>query len=113
MPYVSAKRSIRTQLFLALGPLTLGMPFTNMMPIFARDVLHGGAQLQGLLLSVFGIGSLLGALVVASIPRRNAYALPAVIGAVVFSIAVFFFGLSSWVWLSLVCAFISGVFMTT
>jgi len=111
--YVTANRSIRTQLILALGPLTLAMPFTNMMPIFARDVLHGGAQLQGLLLSAFGIGSLLGALVVASIPRRNAYALPAVIGAVVFSIAVFFFGLSQLVWLSLVCAFISGIFMTT
>jgi MFS family permease len=111
--YVSANRNIRTQLILALGPLTLGMPFTNMMPIFAKDVLHGGAQLQGFLLSAFGIGSLLGALVVASIPRRHAYALPAVIGAVVFSISVFFFGLSHWVWLSLACAFISGIFMTT
>ena len=111
--YVRANGNIRTQLILALGPLTLGMPFTNMMPIFAKDVLHGGAQLQGFLLSAFGIGSLLGALVVASIPRRNAYALPAVIGAVVFSISVFFFGLSHWVWLSLTCAFMSGVFMTT
>ena len=69
--YVRANGNIRTQLILALGPLTLGMPFTNMMPIFARDVLHGGAQLQGFLLSAFGIGSLLGALVVASIPRRQ------------------------------------------
>ncbi len=111
--YVRTNRNIRTQLILALGPLTLGMPFINMMPIFARDVLHGGAQLQGFLLSAFGIGSLLGALVVASIPRQNAHALPAVIGAVVFSIALFFFGLSHWVWLSLACAFISGVFMTT
>ena len=99
--YVRANSNIRTQLILALGPLTLGMPFTNMMPIFAKDVLHGGAQLQGFLLSAFGIGSLMGALVVASIPRQNAYALPAVIGAVVFSISVFFFGLSHWVWLSL------------
>ena len=52
-------------------------------------------------------------MVVASIPRRHAYALPAVIGAVVFSITVFFFGLSHWVWLSLACTFISGIFMTT
>jgi len=93
--------------------LSLGMPFTNMMPIFARDVLHGGAQLQGFLLSAFGIGSLLGALVVASIPRRQAYAFPAVIGAVVFSITLFFFGLSHWVWLSLACTVVCGVFMTT
>jgi MFS family permease len=111
--YVRSNSNIRTQLILALGPLTLGMPFINMMPIFARDVLHGGAQLQGFLLSAFGIGSLLGALVVASIPRRDAHALPAVIGAVVFSISVFFFGLSHWVWLSLACASISGIFMTT
>ena len=111
--YVRTNRNIRTQLILALGPLTLGMPFINMMPIFARDVLHGGAQLQGFLLSAFGIGSLLGALVVASIPRQHAYALPAVIGAVVFSISLFFFGLSHQVWLSLACAFISGIFMTT
>ena len=111
--YVRANGNIRTQLILALGPLTLGMPFINMMPIFARDVLHGGAQLQGFLLSAFGIGSLLGALPVASIPRRHAHALPAVIGAVVFSISVFFFGLSHWVWLSLACAAISGIFMTT
>jgi len=111
--YVSTNRNIRTQLILALGPLTLGMPFTNMMPIFAKDVLHGGAQLQGFLLSAFGIGSLLGAIVIASIPRHHADALPAVIGAAVFSITVFFFGLSHWVWLSLACAFICGIFMTT
>src|SRR5215510_5708006 len=111
--YVRTNRNIRTQLILALGPLSLGMPFTNMMPIFARDVLLGGAQLQGFLLSAFGIGSLLGALVVASIPRRHAYAWPAVIGAVVFSITLFFFGLSHWVWLSLACTFVCGVFMTT
>jgi MFS family permease len=111
--YVGTNRNIRTQLILALGPLTLGMPFTNMMPIFARDVLHGGAQLQGFLLSAFGIGSLLGALVLASIPRRRAHALPAVIGAIVFSITVFFFGLSHWVWFSLACTFMSGIFMTT
>jgi MFS family permease len=111
--YVRSNSNIRTQLILALGPLSLGMPFINMMPIFARDVLHGGAQLQGFLLSAFGIGSLLGALVVASIPRRHAHALPAVLGAMVFSISVFFFGLSRWVWLSLACASISGIFMTT
>jgi MFS family permease len=111
--YVSTNRNIRAQLVLALGPLTLGQPYTSMMPIFARDVLHGGPRLQGLLLTAVGVGSLLGAFVVASIPRRHAYALPAVIGAFIFSIAVFFFGSSHWVWLSIVCTFLSGIFMTT
>jgi MFS family permease len=111
--YVGTNSNIRTQLILALGPLTLGMPFTNLMPIFAGDVLHGGAQLQGFLLSAFGVGSLLGAVVIASIPRRQAYALPAVIGALVFGVTLFIFGLSHWIWLSLACAFVSGIFMTT
>jgi MFS family permease len=111
--YVKTNKNIRTQLILALAPLTLGMPFTNMMPIFARDVLNGGAQLQGWLLSVFGIGSLLGAVAAASIRRRHVHALPAVVGALVFSIALFFFGSSQWVWLSLACTFIAGIFMTT
>jgi len=111
--YVSTNSNIRAQLVLALGPLTLGQPYTSMMPIFARDVLHGGPRLQGLLLTAVGVGSLLGAFVVASIPRRHAYALPAVIGALIFSIAVFFFGSSEWIWLSIVCTFLSGVFMTT
>jgi len=111
--YVKTNKTIRAQLILALGPLTLGMPFTNMMPIFAKDVLHGGAQLQGFLLSAFGVGALLGALVVASIPRRRAYALPAVIGALVFSLTLFVFGSSHRVWLSLACAFVAGIFMTT
>jgi hypothetical protein len=43
--YVGTNSNIRAQLILALAPLSLGMPFTTMMPIFARDVLHGGAQL--------------------------------------------------------------------
>jgi MFS family permease len=50
---------------------------------------------------------------VASIPRHHAYALPAIIGAVVFTITVFLFGSSHWVWFSLACACVSGIFMTT
>jgi MFS family permease len=51
--------------------------------------------------------------VVASIPRRRARALPAVIGALIFSLTLFFFASSHWVWFSLACTFISGIFMTT
>jgi MFS family permease len=36
--YVSTNSNIRAQFILVLGPLTLGMAFTNMMPASARDV---------------------------------------------------------------------------
>ena len=56
--YVNANGNIRTQLILALGPITLALPFTNLLPIFAKDVLVRGAQLQGFLLSAFGVPAL-------------------------------------------------------
>ena len=55
-----------TLLILPHGPLTLGMPGNSLLPIFAIQVLHGGAGLQGLLLTLIGIGSVVGALIVAS-----------------------------------------------
>ena len=67
LTFVARDRDIRTLMILAHGPLTLGMPYMSLMPIFAKDVLHGGAQLQGFLLTIIGIGSVLGALGVASI----------------------------------------------
>lgn len=50
-------------------PLALGMPYINLMPAIADGPLHGGSALLGLLLSIGGIGSLVGTLLVASIAR--------------------------------------------
>ena len=75
LAFVAQDRDIRTLMILAHGPLTLGMPYMSLMPIFAKDVLHGGAQLQGFLLTIIGIGSVLGALGVASMRRRYSYGL--------------------------------------
>ena len=52
-------RDIRTLMILVHGPLTLGMPYMSLMPLFAKDVLYGGARLQGFLLTIIGIGSVL------------------------------------------------------
>jgi len=54
-------------LLLLVGLVSLvGMPFTVLMPIFADQILHGGARGLGLLMGATGIGALLGALVLAS-----------------------------------------------
>ncbi len=54
-------------LLILLGILSLtGMPFAVLMPIFADQILHGGARGLGLLMGASGIGALCGALTLAT-----------------------------------------------
>jgi MFS family permease len=109
LAFVVQDRDIRTLMILAHGPLTLGMPYMSLMPIFAKDVLHGGARLQGLLLTIIGIGSVLGALGVASIRRRYSYGHSVVVGALTFGITLFGFASARTIVWSAICAFGVGV----
>lgn len=47
----------------------LGMPFMVLMPVFARDILHGGPQTLGFIMGASGIGALVGSFYLAS--RRS------------------------------------------
>ena len=111
--YVSTHRDLRPLMLLALGPVMLGFPYTSLMPIFAQDVLHGGARLQGLLLTCVGIGALGGALTVASMRRKYAYSWPVIVGATAFGVALTAFSQSHWVFLSCGLGFIIGIFSVT
>ena len=101
--FVGKERDIRTLMMLALGPLTLGMSYTSLMPVIATDVLHGDARTGATLLACIGIGALAGALVVGSMRRSTAYGLPVVIGASLFGLSLLGFSTSTFLWLS--CAF--------
>lgn len=52
-------------LLLALVSL-MGMPYQVLMPVFAKDILHGGPHTLGFLVAASGIGALSGALYLAS-----------------------------------------------
>ena len=51
------------------------MPYAVLMPIFADQILHGGARALGILMGASGVGALLGALTLA-VARRRARARP-------------------------------------
>ncbi len=42
------------------------MPYTVLMPVFADQILHGGARGLGILMGATGVGALLGALTLAT-----------------------------------------------
>jgi len=58
-----------------------------LMPVFARDIFHGGSKTLGLLMAVSGLGALTGAIFLAG--RKNVLGLSRII-----AIAAFIFGLS-------------------
>jgi MFS family permease len=64
--YVRNTRPIRI-LLLLLGLVSLvGMPYAVLMPVFAKQILHGGARELGILMGATGVGALLGALTLAA-----------------------------------------------
>jgi MFS family permease len=63
--FVNRTAPIRA-LLLLLGVVSLvGMPYVVLMPIFADQILHGGARGLGILMGATGVGALLGALTLA------------------------------------------------
>jgi MFS family permease len=63
--FVNETAPIRA-LLLLLGVVSLvGMPYVVLMPIFADQILHGGARGLGILMGATGVGALLGALTLA------------------------------------------------
>ena len=55
-------------MLLALASL-VGMPYTVLMPIFARHILRGGPGTLGLLMAATGLGALTGAIFLGSRKR--------------------------------------------
>jgi MFS family permease len=54
-------------IILLLGLVSLmGMSYTVLMPVFAKQILHGGSHIYGFLMGAAGFGALLGALFLAS-----------------------------------------------
>jgi MFS family permease len=81
------------------------------MPVFARDIFHGGPKILGLLVSMAGLGALTGAIFLAS--RKSALGLGKIIAfsAVVFGMGLIFFSFSTNLEFSLGMLFISGFAM--
>lgn len=66
--YVAGFAPIRSILLLVAVVSVAGVPYTVLMPVFAREVLHGDAHTLGFLLGAVGVGALGGALFLAARP---------------------------------------------
>lgn len=109
--YVSGFVPIRTLLLLFAIASLMGMPFVVLMPVFAAQVLHGGAHTLGFLMGAMGVGALASALSLAL--RKSVRGLLTIIpfAAILFGLGLIGFGLSHWFWLSMLTVLIAGMGM--
>jgi len=96
-------------LLLLIGLVSLtGMPYTVLMPVFARDILLGDAHTLGFLFGAVGSGALVGAIYLAS--RKSVLGLGRwiAIATSIFSLGLLFFSFSRNIYLSISLMLFTG-----
>jgi MFS family permease len=108
------KSPIFCALLAALAVVTFcTKPYTQFMPVFARDILQVGAPGLGLLLMAPGAGAILGGLTLASVRRFPKPHRLLLFFAAGFGASIILFAASRHFLLSLVFLFVAGGFQTT
>jgi MFS family permease len=94
--YVTTHGETRMLLVLLAGSSLFGTSYLTLMPVFARDVLHGGSDALGFLMAAVGAGALLGAIGISRVPQHVLPRMPFA-SAILFGLALIAFSLSaSW-----------------
>jgi MFS family permease len=106
---IASRRDLRGLFLLACIPTFFVFPYLGFLNIFARDILHIGAEGLGLLMAVSGSGAVVGALLVASTGRlegtgRFLIGTTVAYGAVIAGVA-----LSRTLWITFVLLFVAGL----
>jgi MFS family permease len=112
----------RNPIFLTLLGMTFfnsifGMSYQVLMPVFARDILNVGPEGLGLLNTFVGAGAIVGSFLAAALAQSGGRGMRALVGAVIFGLAVVGFGLSQIFLLSgallFVVAIASNIYMVS
>jgi predicted MFS family arabinose efflux permease len=115
--FVRQQGSMEALIVLAFCMTALGMPMRTYIPVFVKDIFHRGPETYGNLLSLMGIGSICGSLMVAgmgNISHKGRVALTALIslGAGIAGFSLSRSLLLSYAMLVLVGASMTAVFAT-
>jgi MFS family permease len=94
-------------LLLALVSL-VGMPYAVLMPVFAKEILHGGPNTLGFLMAAAGTGALVGAIYLASRKSVRGLGRIVAIAASIFGIGLIAFSFSRQLALSLILMMFTG-----
>lgn len=106
--FIRKQPAMEALIALAFAMTLLAFPVVVFLPVFAKDVFHGGPNLYTVLLVCSGCGSITGALVVAAFGQHRHQGLSALLMLVVLGGLITAYALSHWLVLSCVLIFLSG-----
>lgn len=112
LAYVRRDRMLRGLLTLFALTAILGRSHQGLLPIFARDLWHGGPRGYGLLLSSSGAGALVGAFGLASLTEMKRKGRVLIASGLAFSGALVLFALSTSLPVGSLFLFVGGVAAT-
>ncbi len=106
--YVRGNVPIRTVLLLFALLSLMGWPYMVLLPVFAAQVLHGGAHTLGWLTGASGLGAMASG--VSLMFRKSVTGLARMlqVATAMLGAALIAFGLSHWLWLSLLLMMFAG-----
>ena len=107
--FVRGNRALRGLLLITMLMNLLLFTHMPMVPVIATDVLKVGPGLLGLLSGAAGLGSFVGALVIASLVNVRHHGRLVVIGAMVAMLGLLVFSISRWYILSFPALFLLGL----
>ena len=106
--YVWHRPRVRSLLMIAAITNLFGSPFLNLIPVFARDILHVGETGLALMMGMSGAGAFCGALVLTFLGNFKHKGWSVLGGSFAFSLFLIGFALSTDLWRSLVFIFVMG-----
>jgi MFS family permease len=109
--YAAHSRPIRSILILIAAMSLIGMPYGVLMPVVAKESIHGGAEVYGLLMAASGLGAVVGAMMLAA--RRSIVGLAGLLPycTIGFGISMLFFGRADILLTALPLLFLMGFTM--
>jgi MFS family permease len=109
--YVRHQPIIRALIVLVATASIFGMSLGTLLPAWSVKILHGNAAINGLLFSARGVGSLFGALTIATLGRSHVRGKFITFGSLCFPIFITLFALTYWLPLSLLFMTFVGMSM--
>lgn len=106
--FVTSRRTLLLLTFLAFAGTFLGMPIVTFMPVVAREIFKLDASGYAWMLTVYGLGSVAGALFVAASAHMGHKGKIALLMQLAFAGTMIVFGLSHTLSLSLLVSFFAG-----
>ena len=94
--YVLGNQALRATVLVTLAMNVLMFPYSNLIPVIARDILHVGPGLMGLLQSAAGLGAAVGAISIASWITLRYHGRVYLGGAMLACLALLAFSFSEW-----------------